>query len=322
MSKARSTLTRLRDPSDPALGELADLAVRHWLQTPLAQLPLWPTDVPALQQALADQLEESRADLLEIARRALHAGESEPRTPRQLIPEDAWSPIRLMAGHPLTLSESLTLEVIDQGVVHRLLAEILESALRRFLHKARKVDDRIKRVDERLGGFGRRARGLFGGVAQELANAVGDEVEHSVERRIKDFVKQATSEMLKVAARRIADPSQAEAWGAFRLAVLDVMIDLPVSEWTAQAQAQDPESLLGLLLDETILAIRSSAVESRVTEVLEALVEREGERTPGSFISDDSPLLGPIASQTTRSLRDVVSTEGFEHWWLELHGES
>ena len=226
MNQAQRSLTRLRDEDDSALTGLAHLAVQQWMDLPLRDLPIWPRDIPALHDAIARSLDDARAEILGLASRAIDAGTEEPRTPRSLIAEEAWSPIRLVAGHPLALSESLIFEVIDQGVVHRLLAEILESALRRFLRKARHVDDRIKKVDERLGGFGRRARGLFGGVAQEIANAVGDELEHSVERRIKDFVKQATSEMLRVAARRIADPSQAEAWASFRLAVLDVVVDL------------------------------------------------------------------------------------------------
>ena len=158
-------------------------------------------------------------------------------------------------------------------------------------------------------------------MAQEIANAVGDELEHSVERRIKDFVKQATSEMLRVAARRIADPSQAEAWASFRLAVLDVVVDLPISEWSAQAREQDPEALLSQVLDEVIVAVQSPAVHAQVKDLMEAVLARVGQRSARDLLPADSPVASWVVASATPAIRQIVATRDFEQWWMELHRE-
>ncbi|TNE84446.1 MAG: hypothetical protein EP330_29985 [Deltaproteobacteria bacterium] len=320
-----TALARLRDPDAGHLRRLAELASTELLAQPLADV-LDADFVAAQAAAVMIALDGPTAHeaMRRRVREALERHAENQGTLRAEVPEAAIEPLKKLLGRPISASESLTYRLIDQGVVHNLLAEVLESALQRFMRRARKVDDRLKAVDERLGGFGKRARGLFGNVASELASAVGDELEHSVERRIRDFVHQGTSEMLKVAARRIADPNQAAAWGEFRVAVLDVILDTPIEELAAELQAQQPDEAATEVLATLGAAARAEGFRDEVARAVRRAQEEVGDGTLGAWLDEldlretwDKATVEPLAEQLAR----VVASDAFGEWWTQLHAD-
>lgn len=325
MPNHEAALAALRDDEGTAIRQLATLASKELLAQPLsgvvdpdfvaaqAATMLTALDRPTARQAIRARLREA------IDR---HRDTATPL--RDELPMAAVEPLRELLGRPFSASETLTFKLIDQGVVHHLLAEILESALKRFMRRARRVDDRIKQVDERLGGFGKRARGLFGNVASELAGAVGEELESSVERRIRDFVHQGTSEMLKVAARRIADPDQAAAWGEFRVSVLDVLLDSPLEELAAEFEAQEPEDVVDEVLAALGGAARAEGFRPQVASAVRRAQEGVGDGTLGAWLDEldlreswEEATVTPLAQQ----LGQVVRSEAFGDWWSELFAD-
>lgn len=318
-------LSRLRAPDSPHLDGLIDLASREILDQPVRDV-IDPALLAAQATAALIALEDSSAREA-IQRRVAQAIERHAdatHTLRPSLPSAAVEPLRKLLGRPVHASEELTFRLIDQGVVHTLLAEILESALRRFARRAKRVDDRLKAVDERLGGLGKRARGLFGNVASELAHAVGDELEHSVERRIREFVHQGTSEMLKVAARRLADPEQAAAWGEFRVAVLDVMLDTPVKELVREVASQDPEGAVKEVLDVLAAAARADGFEQELAKAVRLLLDEVGDGSLGAWL-DELGLRDTWRKATApvlrQQLQQVVQSNAFSAWWAALHAD-
>ncbi|MCO4743208.1 MAG: hypothetical protein KC912_00365 [Proteobacteria bacterium] len=319
MKTHNQVLEDLRQAESPALERLASLAANELLTRPLGEV--LDADFVAAQAAAVLQSLARPTTREAIAKRVDEGIQTHTTTTscmREHVPGEALDPLRELLGRPLHVSEELTHKLIDQGVVHRLLADVLESALKRFMRRARRVDDKLKAVDERLGGFGRRARGLFGNVASELASAVGEELEHSVEARIKEFVHQGTSEMLKVAARRIADPAQAAAWGEFRVAVLELLIDTPIADLATEAQAQEPGAATSELLAALGATAQSEGFQDAVASAVRRAQQEVGDGTLAAWLDElelrelwGEATTGPLADQ----LRHVVGSEAFGSWW-------
>jgi len=318
-------LERLRQPDGAHANALAALVVNDALATPIRDVasPAW------LASQLATGLEAATHGTAfrdAVARRLEEAAElwgADDRAPRTWLIPEIDGPLRELLSAEWTPNEALTMRIIDQGVFHDVLKEVLDNSLRRFSQRMRRFDQ------DRLGGLGKRAksvgRGLFGNLteaAEGLVGAVSNELEGAVERRIDDFLAGATTEALKIVARHICDPSHAEAYGELRLDMLDVALDTPVSEWVREAKATHPLEAVDVVIAATRALVSREdfvpAAERRIATLLDAA----GDGTLGAWL-DEVGLLDAWKSSTTEllaaRLRALVQGDPFAQWWEALH---
>ncbi len=326
---AKRAMERLRDPEGDYLQRLARMVVEDATATPLADVatPKWMASQLAASLQAATQGEGIR----EFVARRLEEGKDrwahDETSLRQWMPDDVDEPLRQLLSNPWTPNEELTLRIIDQGVFHDLLKEVLGSSLRKFSKRLKQFDQ------DKLGGFGKRARsvgrGLFGNLADNISGAtdgilgaVQSEMEGAIERRIDEFLGTATNESMKVVARHLCDPEQAEAYGEVRTQVLDVLLDAPTSELYGEFEKIQPLDAI----DVVVSALRSIVARDTFVEDAErriaSLLESAGDGTLGAWL--DEVGLRDVWTQSTTELISsrlvgVVQTREFESWWDELH---
>jgi len=342
-------LARLRDPDDPALVELARLVVDEATSTPLREVasPRWmasqiATALEALSRGdLAREWVERRIDL----ERDRLSGES--RTLRSWLPEEVEDPLRELLGRPWSPDEDLVFRLIDQAVVRDLVREILTSSLTRFVRRLRRMESGL------IGGAGgraarsavRRGRGLLGSMAnnlgdvaeglgamtgglgdmaENLVGAVAEEVEHALDSRVKEYVSGVMTETVRHIAGHLASPEHAEAYGELRLAMLDVILDTPLSRLTEEADKLDPEEIVDLVITAIRSLVSAEDFVDRTEARVRSVLDEAGDGTLGDWL--DEVGLAEVWAETTTDLvvgrlRAVVVGEAFAAWWEDLHAE-
>lgn len=321
---ATRALGRLRAPEGAALTALAALVVDETTRTPMRSLatPRWLSGqvVAALEAAVqGDALREWARNRLHLESSKLQA---ETRSLRDLLPTEAEPPLKQLLGRKYTPNEPLLLRIIDQPAMRGLVRTVLSDTVTRFRKRVSDVDAGL------LGGLGKRAaargRGLFGnlgGMAENLVEVVKEEVDSAMEGRVRDFLTHATGEALKTVARYLADPAHAGQFGEMRLAVLDVVLDTPLSELAAEADKLEPE----VAMDVVVAAVRSMLAapdfRERVEDRIAALLAESGDGTFGAWLAEVE--LEQVWRETTTELvsdrlRAVVHTEPFAAWWSDL----
>jgi hypothetical protein len=339
MSDRDRALKRLKDPDGAALRALAELVVNETTATPLRSIAT-PRFVAgqiatALEAIARGDTARTWADR-QIARQRDH-WKDEHRPVRTWMPKEADEPLRKLLARPWTPDKDLTLRILDQPALRRLVGEVLEDSLVRF-------QKRLKSIDKAgIGAFGARAakrsRGLFGdmarsiapelhgvahnlgGIAENLVGAVTEEIEGALTDRIKEFVAGATSDALATSAKHLADPKYAQGFGELRVAVLDVILDTPVSRVAAEADKLKPEELIDVVVGGLRAALDApDFVETTEARVAKAL-DQAGDGTLGAWL--DEVGLRAVWTETTTELVHqrlvaVVKTPGFDAWWSTL----
>ncbi|MBN2798076.1 MAG: hypothetical protein JXX28_02930 [Deltaproteobacteria bacterium] len=331
MEPSRLALERLRDPKRGAVEALASLLVEEALSTPLREVahPRW------MASQLAATLEAATGEGTRAWMRERMAAErarwsQDRRSLRRWLPAELEPSLRKVVGRPWSPDPDMVLRIIDQAVVRDLVADILTDSLTRFSKRLRSLDKSV------LGGIGgaaarkavQRGRGLFGQMvgdiapgAEGLMGAMAEEFEASLHRRVTEFVGRSVQDTLGRIARHLADPSHAEAYGEVRLAVLDVLLDTPIAELTAEADKLDPEELVGMILDSVRGFVTSPDFLDTAEARIAALMEQVGDGTLGAWL-DEVGLREVWQSSSVELLGErlgaVVRTEAFERWWGEL----
>lgn len=329
-------LDRLRDPSGAELRALAQLVVDESTATPLRDLatPRW------IASQIATALEAvARGDVARTwVDRKIAEGRDrwrvENRPLRTWVPKEADEPLRKLLIRQWTPDRDLTLRIIDQPAMRRLVADVLEDALLSFQRRIRGIDKTglgnlgVRAARKGKGLFGGMARSLgeelghvahgIGGLTENIVGAVTEEVEHAVQGRIREFVQTATGDALANAAAHLADPRYSAGFGDLRIAVLDVVLDTPISRLAAEADKLKPEDLVEVVVGAIRAALDQpdfvDRTEARVAQVL----EQAGDGTLGAWL-DDVGLRQVWADTTvelvTQRLQAVVKTEPFAVWW-------
>lgn len=317
---ARRALDRLRDPDSGALHELAALIVAQTTATPLRDLAS-PRFV-AGQLAAALEAVTHGDGLQAWAHRQLDRGRERWRCDQTMlassVPEDAHEPLRGVLGRRYVPDEELLHRLIDQPAMRALVHAVLTDTVTRF---RRRVTD----VEGMLGihkpAAGSKARSWLG-VAQNIVGAVREEVDHAFEGRIREFVDGATREAMLSIAAYLADEQHAEAFANMRLAVLDVVLETPLSQLAAEADKVGPEEVLHVVM----LAIRSAVERDDFVQQLEdqvvAAMDEAGAGTFGEWLEQVE--LHDVWTETTRELvaerlAAAVGTDQFTAWWEQLH---
>lgn len=331
MDAADRALDRLRDPSGDALRALARIVVDEAMATPIRDIarPRWIAGQIATALEAATHGDHVRRFVDKRLEEGRERWRHEARTPRSLVPKEAEAPLRTLLGRPWTPDQQLTFRMLDQPAMRNLVREVLEETLIRFQR-------RLRALDKGVGGLGskvvKRGRGLLGnvagnlgGLAENVVGAVAEELEHAIQDRVREFVASATGEAIRSIARHLADPQYAGAFGELRIAVLDVILDTPISKLAEEADKLRPEELVDVVLG----AVRSAVAAEDFVDVTEQrvakLLEQAGDGTLGAWL--DEVGLRDVWNDTTvelltERLKAVVGTTSFELWWRGLFAPS
>jgi len=328
MSASERALERLRAEDGEALTALARMVVEQATETPLAEIasPRWVASQlkAVLEAGVHGDHVRDWVDRRIAAERERWG--SDERTLREFLATEAEEPLRDLLGRPYVPDEELVFRVIDQAALRGLVRAVLTDAMGRW----RK---RVSKVDERLGGLGKRAakrsRGLFGnlgGMAENLVESVKEEVENTFDLRVDDVAQGVTQganeEAMRAIARYLADPEHADAFAEMRLQVLDVLLDATIAELIVEADKLGPEEFVSVIVG----ALRSTVSQPDFVETTEARVasvmEEAGDGTFGAWL-DEVQLREVWADTTTeliaQRLMAVVHTDPFLTWWTDLH---
>ncbi|MFT4623442.1 MAG: hypothetical protein ACI8PZ_002098 [Myxococcota bacterium] len=331
---AARALARLRDDDARSLTELARIVVDETTATPLRAIahPRWIASqlATALEAATHGDLVRTWVERrLDAERERVH---DEERPLRAFLPSDAEAPLGKLIGRSYSPNEAFALRLIDHDAVNELLGEVLSHTVRRFQERLHLWDGGVlknvrdeanKRSKGLLGGLRsglgvRRNLGALGGMAENLVDAMRDEVESSVEHRISEFVKGATRDAVRSIAREAANPDRAEGFADLRLAVLDVVLDTPVSELASEGEKLHPEDIVDLVVATLSAWVAAPDFVDRMEARIAALLDETGDGTLAAWL--DEVGLRDVWSDTTtelvaRRLAAVVHSERFESWW-------
>lgn len=324
----RGALNRLREPSDPALRILASLIITDVEQTTLRDLVHVDRVSHHFTEALIVLVRSPRAEPWLRAQivewRTRHLEDS--RSLRTWVPEDLLRASRAILSEPWSPDEALVLRLLDQPAVRQLVHDTLEDALTRFQKRLRSLDS------TGLGALGaraaRRGKGLFGGLGgltENLVGAVAEELENAIQQRISDYVDSATGEAIRGAARHLADPQHAGAFGAMRASALDVLLAIPFSQWMQESERVDIDKAAAMIRDALHDALGRDAIRAPLQDALTALLDRHGDRTlrAGLDETDLSEVWRAAAMEFIEPrLRKFVDGAAFESWWMGLLSSS
>lgn len=327
-----AALARLRHPDGAALRSLAALVADEVARTPLAEL-IPPSRVAAELRRWVAATGEGPAARDAVVRRitSLRQTAATPawgeRTLRTGVVPEVEAPLRELLQTPWSPDEALVLRLINHASVKALLASVLSASLQGFVDRARNVDDGL------LGGLGgkavQRGRGLFGGLASGLGSAaeglvgtVRAEIQSALEGRIQPFVGQASEDAVARIAAWLADPEHADSLAELRLAVVDVVLDTPIGEWSRQLDDVDAGRVADLLLAAARGALQRPDFDERVSEAVRDAMQLVGDGTVAGAL-DDFALRDAWRSSLTdigaERLAPIVATDAFAAWWEELH---
>lgn len=335
-------LARLRARDGAALRALAVLVVDEAIATPVAQIaaPRWIASQIAAGLESVARGDVARTWVDRQIAQSREAWRDDPRKLRTWMPAEADKPLRQVLSRNWNPDPDLTMRILDQPAVHRLVAEVLEDSLLRF-------QKRVKNLDKTgLASMGVRAaktsRGLFGGMTRTFApemhdlaknltgiaggvmGAVTEEIEAAVADRIKEYVTSASADALRVAAAHLADPRYAKGFGELRISVLDVLLDTSVSKLAAEGDKLKPEELVDVVIGALRSALDAPDFVDRTEERVAAVMARAGDGTFGAWL--DEVGLRAVWTEATvelvhQRLVAVAQTEGFGAWFESLFAE-
>jgi hypothetical protein len=330
---AEIALTRIQDPTGRALRGLAQVALRAALDSPAEQWldARWLAETA--QRTILDLTasDAAAASALRSLETMLTAREDDIRPLGYWIPPSASEWIRAAVQRPWSPDESLVHRLLDQPAVRQLVQEVLEDTLTRFQRRLRSLDA------TGIGALGmraaRRGRGLLGGVAQNLGGiglggltegivgAVAEELENAVQQKITDFVTNATGEAIRAAARHVADPQHAVAFGKLREGAVQVLLDLPVNKAAEEVQKLDPAAWVDLIRRDLRRAAQSEDASVRWEASIREAFAAFPHATLGSWLDElhVRDIWEPVVVDAlVRQMQVVVTTPAFEAWWADL----
>ncbi len=328
-------LARLREPSDPALRDLARLVVEHTTATPITDIaaPRWIASQLAATLEAGTRTTAFRDAVVKRVAEERERWKGDSRKLREIVPTDAVKPVRDMLRRAYVPSEDLAVRVLDQDAMRNMVREVLVDVLQRF--RAKVSVGGGGDGGGMFGGLGARAakrgRGFLGGigenlggvahVAEGIVGAVKEEVEFALDGKVKDFARNATSDVIRLVARDLSNADRAGNFAEMRVAVLDVLLNTRLSELAEEAGKLEPESVVDSLIVAARQAVSAPGFVDETEARISAVLAEAGDGTLGAWL-DEVDLRAVWTDATTElvesRIRATVATPAFAAWWLGL----
>lgn len=320
---ADRALQRLRDPSHPAVAELARLLALQTRDVPLDALV--PAEALAAHGAAAVRTfgEGDRSERWLRARldEALAAAGAEPRPVREVLPVGTAQAIEAVLAPPYVASEALVFRLVDQPALQQLVRHVL--------------DDALKAVGRRLGSTSdpeapppawrellRSVRNNLGDVAGTIVDVVKDEVDGVLDGRVRTAVTNASEGAIRTIARWLADPGHAAAFAEMRTAMATEVLHTPVADLAGPLDDSVRDAVVRGLVDTVRALAARPDLEARLEDEIRRALALTERRSLGAWLDelDLSDVYLEAATQlVVPAVQNMVTTEAFAGFWARLH---
>jgi hypothetical protein len=196
--------------------------------------------------------------------------------------------------------------------MQRLLRDVLVGALRGFV---RKLKAPVPRPLSKLRALGGKALqdGVLGGLSHEI--------ERQAEARIKDFVDGAVHGFVEQVADHVTAPEHTSAYAAFRVHLVDTLLDTELSVFAGEIEKLQPEALVATGAATARALARRDGFEGEIERALRAAIDASSGRSLGELLDEAGiredwrkEAEGQLAAQA----RNLVASDAFRRWLAEL----
>jgi hypothetical protein len=309
----------------PALDALVDLVIDHVLERPVSALvdPAWLAAqiVAALRAGTRDDRTEVwvRGQLRALQQRV------PPGRLGQHLPAEVAQPLRAVLGRKILFNRALVGRLLDHEATRHLVTDLLSGALHGFVDKLRPVAGVASGVGGALGGAlggamgaGRAGKGLdrlkllgqgVKGLSEGVIGGISHELEQRAEGKVKDFVDGALQSAMEQVADHLCAPENAARYAAYRLHVLDTVLDTDNRVLVGEIDKLDPDHLVRTAAGVLRSLARRPGVEDELRRAIEAALAEAGPRSLGDLLRDTGLERGEDDGEWRRRLRAPLAAE-------------
>jgi hypothetical protein len=306
--KRTDAVELLRRLENGGLESLATLAIDHLLARPVAELvdPEWVARqvVLALDAVSAGpETEQWLAKRIEDLRETVPAG-----TVGDRMPDEIRRPLRDVVGRDYLPDRVLVGRLLDHAAMQRLLRDLLVGALRGFVAKLKAPVPRPLSKLRELGGKALQD-GVLGGLSHEI--------ERQAEARIKDFVDGAVHGFVEQVADHLTAPEHAAAYAAFRVHLVDTLVDTELAVFAGEFGKLQPEALVATGAATARALARREGFEGEIAAALRAAIDASSGRSLGELLAEAGireDWRRETEAQLATQARNLVASDAFRRW--------
>lgn len=305
----------------PALDALVDLVIDHLLERPVSALvdPAWLAAqiVAALRAGTRDDRTEVwvRGQLRAVQQRV------PPGRLGQHLPAEVAQPLRAVLGRKVIFDRALVGRLLDHEAARHLVTDLLSGALHGFVDKLRPVAGVASGVGGALGGAlgaGRAGKGfdrlkLLGqgvkGLSEGVIGGISQELEQRAEGKVKDFVDGALHAAMEQVADHLCAPENAARYAAYRLHVLDTVLDTDNRVLVGEIDKLDPDHLVRTAAGVLRSLARRPGFEAELQRAVQAALDEAGPRSLGDLLRETGLERGEDDGEWRRRLRAPLAAE-------------
>lgn len=305
----------------PALDALVDLVIDHVLERPVSALvdPAWLAAqiVAALRAGTRDDRTEAwvRGQLRAVQQRV------PPGRLGQHLPAEVAQPLRAVLGRKVIFDRALVGRLLDHEAARHLVTDLLSGALHGFVDKLRPVAGVASGVGGALGGAlgaGRAGKGLdrlkllghgVKGLSEGVIGGISHELEQRAEGKVKDFVDGALHAAMDQVADHLCAPENAARYAAYRLHVLDTVLDTDNRVLVGEIDKLDPDHLVRTAAGVLRSLARRPGFEAELQRAVQAALDEAGPRSLGDLLRETGLERGDDDGEWRRRLRAPLAAE-------------
>lgn len=312
--------------------ELADLVVDHVLDSPVTELvdPDWLAGqvVHSLQAATAGPRTE---DWLREQVQGLRERVPDGRVGDH-VPDEIADPLRQVLARPVVFDRALVGRLLDHEAARGLVKDLLRGSLDSFTKRLRTLSAAVPVPPPAASrGFGR-LKALSQGVktvSEGVLGGIGKELEERSGQRISEFLDASLSAAMGQVADHLTNPRHANAYGAYRVHVLDTILQTDNALLNREFEKLDPDSLVATGAATARAVARRDGLRDELAGAFRAAIAEAGDQTLRGFLAEtgieeaagtgaDAEWRQELQVQIARQATAFVDTPGFSDWLLRL----
>ena len=312
--------------------ELADLVVDHILDRPVTELvdPDWLAGqvVHSLQAATAGPRTE---DWLREQVQGLRSRVPEGRIGDH-VPEEIADPLREVLARPVIFDRALVGRLLDHEAARGLVKDLLRGSLDGFTARLRTLSAAVPTAPASASrGFGR-LKALSQGVktvSEGVLGGIGKELEERSAQRISEFLDASLSAAMGQVADHITSPRHAAAYGAYRVHIMDTLLQTEMGLLNQELEKLDPDSLVATGAATARAVARREGLKDELAQAFRAALAEAGDQTVRGFLAEtgieeaagtgaDAQWRQDLKEQIAAQTKAFVDTDAFSDWLLRL----
>ena len=243
-------------------------------------------------------------------------------TPEEVpkIDKELLEPIEEILSFPFALDEEICLKLMEHETIEEMMREVLTDTIEEFATKIKSITESAtpSNVSKGFGAFkSLRDKALKSTPLGSITQLIEKQIQYKTQEHI---TKSIYSSIIKTASLLSAQKNR-QKQGEFRLHVLSIFLDMPVSMILEQVDSFGTERFVRILSTFLSRLASNEAFQEGLTKALEQTMEMWGDKTLRSLLEesgmgeawreDTQPLISNIA-------RGFVQTSEFKSWLEEL----